>query len=333
MAEIPTLDDVARAAGVSTATVSRCLNNGEVVTEATRKKVMTAVDMLGYTPNFGARAMAAKRTFVIGAIVPTMENAIFARGLQAFQERLQDKGYTLLVSSNGYQPAREAELVKALVSRGAEGLLLIGYERDSEVDEFLDRRGVPALLAWAHREDEIHPAVGFDNRDAMRQLTEIMIARGHHSIAVISGMLAGNDRASARLAGIFDAVAAAGMNQNAVHVIETPYGISAGAAAFKTLMETADRPELVMCGNDVLAAGALTQAHDMGLDVPGDISITGFDDIELARVVHPALTTVAVPHREMGEAAADALVTMIEDKVTTPPLKLDVEFKLRGSTR
>ena len=333
MADIPTLDDVARAAGVSTATVSRCLNNGEMVTEATRKKVMQAVDILGYTPNFGARAMAAKRTFVIGAIVPTMENAIFARGLQAFQERLQEKGYTLLVSSNGYQPARETELVKALVSRGAEALLLIGYEREPDVYSFLERRGVPALLAWAHSDVAPRPAVGFDNRDAMRQLTELMIERGHRSIAVISGVLSGNDRAAARLSGIFDAIEAAGMSKSAVHVIETPYGIASGAAAFKNLMETTHPPELIMCGNDVLAAGALTQAREMGLNVPDQVSITGFDDIELARVVHPALTTVEVPHRQMGEAAAEALVDMIDTKSTAPALKLDVSIKLRGSTR
>ena len=161
----------------------------------------------------------------------------------------------------------------------------------------------------------------------------MMMSRGHRSIAVISGVLAGNDRASARLSGVFDAVIAAGMKQNDVHVIETPYGITNGAEAFKTLMEKDTPPELIMCGNDVLAAGALAQAREMGLNVPDDVSITGFDDMELARVVHPALTTVEVPHRRMGEAAADALVDMIDTKSTAPALKLDVSIKLRGSTR
>ena len=110
----PTLEDVAKVAGVSTATVSRCLNSPDRVVERTRRRVMDAVDALGYTPNFGARVMAAKRTFTIGAIIPTMENAIFARGLQAFQEELHARGYTLLVSSSAYKPEVEEEQIKAL---------------------------------------------------------------------------------------------------------------------------------------------------------------------------------------------------------------------------
>ena len=143
---VPTLDDVAREAGVSTATVSRCLNNSEKVTAKTRERVARAIDLLGYSPNFGARAMAAKRTFTIGAIIPTMENAIFARGLQAFQEALYAQGYTLLVASSAYKPEIEAEQIRALVARGADGLLLIGYDRDPSIYDFLARRGVPTLV-------------------------------------------------------------------------------------------------------------------------------------------------------------------------------------------
>ena len=108
---VPTLEDVARAAGVSTATVSRCLNSKKHVSKETLERVMKAVDALGYTPNFNARAMAAKQTHTIGAIIPTMENAIFARGLQAFQETLHDLGYNLLVSSSAYQPSLEADRI------------------------------------------------------------------------------------------------------------------------------------------------------------------------------------------------------------------------------
>ncbi len=145
----PTLDDVAKTAGVSTATVSRCLNSPERVVESTRKRVMSAVETLGYTPNFGARVMAAKRTFTIGAIIPTMENAIFARGLQAFQEELHKRGYTLLVSSSAYRPDVEEEQIRALVARGADGLLLIGHDRDPSLYRYLERQEVPALVAWS----------------------------------------------------------------------------------------------------------------------------------------------------------------------------------------
>ena len=328
---IPTLDDVARAAGVSTATVSRCLNSPERVVESTRIKVMNAVEQLGYTPNFGARAMAAKRTYTIGAIIPTMENAIFARGLQAFQEELQTRGYTLLVSSTGYQAEAEAEQIRALVSRGADGLLLIGYERDPQVYEFLKRRSVASLVAWAFSKTSDQPSIGFDNRASMKSLADHVIALGHRRIGMISGNVRGNDRAAERVAGVRDALRAHDLDAAAMPVIETSYEIDNGADAFATLMQADPRPTVVMCGNDVLAVGALRQAREMGIAVPDDVSITGFDDIELARIVTPPLTTVHVPHREMGRRAAQELVDMLENDGQGPVIELQSTLCLRNS--
>ncbi len=328
---IPTLDDVARAAGVSTATVSRCLNTPDRVVEATRIKVMQAVEQLGYTPNFGARAMAAKRTFTIGAIIPTMENAIFARGLQAFQEELQTRGYTLLVSSTAYKAEAEAEQIRTLVSRGADGLLLIGYDRDPAIYDFLQRRTVPILIAWAFSKTSSHPSIGFDNRASMHALADRVIAMGHRDIAMIAGIVQGNDRAADRLAGVRDALTAHGLNPDRMPVVQSPYDIDAGASAFEHLMQTTPRPGVVMCGNDVLAVGALRRARQMGLSVPADVSITGFDDIELARIVTPTLTTVHVPHREMGRRAAEELVGMLQGGGKGPVIELHSTLCLRES--
>jgi LacI family transcriptional regulator len=330
---IPTLDDVARAAGVSTATVSRCLNSKNKVSKGTLEKVMMAVDALGYTPNFNARAMAAKRTHTIGAIIPTMENAIFARGLQAFQETLHGLGYNLLVSSSAYKPSLEAEQIKSLVARGADGLLLIGYERDEEIYDFLERRQVPAILAWAYEPSRRHASVGFDNRTAMHKLTNKVISMGHRRISMISGAVAGNDRAASRLAGLKDGLLSNGLDPNNLMVIETPYEIENGAAAFETLMRADPKPSVVMCGNDVLAAGAISKANELGLKIPDDVSITGFDDIELASIVQPPLTTVHVPHREMGRLAAQELVHMFEGRSAGVKQQLAVTISVRGSLR
>lgn len=310
----PTLDDVAKQAGVSTATVSRCINAPGLVVPATRERVMSAVEMLGYTPNFAARVMAAKRTFTIGAIIPTMENAIFARGLQAFQEELHQRGYTLLVSSSAYIPEVEKEQIRTLVTRGADGLLLIGHDRDPAIYEYLERQRVPALVAWSFMSEANAPSIGFDNRHAMFALADEVIKMGHTRIAMISGISQGNDRAQQRIEGVKDALAAHGINADTLSVIETPYEIESGADAFAKLISEGPRPSAVLCGNDVLAVGALLKAQELGVRVPEDISITGFDDIELARIVKPALTTVHVPHREMGRKAARELVNMVEDK-------------------
>lgn len=330
---VPTLDDVARTAGVSTATVSRCLNSPERVVEQTRKRVMSAVEQLGYTPNFGARAMAAKRTFTIGAIIPTMENAIFARGLQAFQEELHARGYTLLVSSSLYQPEVEGEQIRSLVARGADGLLLIGHDRDPSVYSYLQSRAIPVLSAWVYLPESDQPTVGFDNRQSMRALAQKVIDFGHRRIGMISGVTKGNDRAAARLAGLRDALAANGLDPEAMLLIETPYEIENGAVALQSLMASDDPPSVVMCGNDVLAVGALRGARDMGLSVPDDVSITGFDDIELARIVTPQITTVHVPHHEMGRKAAQALIDMVEKRSTGASVELKSTLQIRDSLR
>ena len=330
---IPTLDDVAKAAGVSTATVSRCLNEKQKVSPKTLEKVLKAVDSLGYTPNFNARAMAAKQSHTIGAIIPTMENAIFARGLQAFQETLLEKGYNLLVSSSAYQPALEAQQIRELVARGADGLLLIGYERDEEVYDYLARRGIPTVLAWASMPDKRHASVGFDNRAAMRRLADRVIGMGHRKMAVISGIVQGNDRAAERLAGIRDSWQAHGFHLDNLPIVQTPYEIENGADALVGLMQADVKPTVIMCGNDVLAAGVISKARDLGLRVPDDISVTGFDDIELARHVFPALTTVHVPHREMGRLAAENLVALIEHRAKKSTHQLDVSVVMRASLK
>lgn len=327
----PTLDDVAKAAGVSTATVSRCLNNPQQVVEATRKRVLSTVEELGYTPNFAARVMAAKRSFTIGAIIPTMENAIFARGLQAFQEEIHQRGYTLLVSSSAYEPEAEKDQIRTLVARGADGLLLIGHDRDADIYDYLDRRKVPALVAWSFLPDKPVPSVGFDNRKAMKALADQIIRQGHTRLATISGISSGNDRARLRIAGIKSAMAEHGLQPDDLMVIETTYEFENGATAFRDLMATDTPPTAVLCGNDVLAVGALRQAQKMGLRVPEDVSITGFDDIEIARIVSPALTTVHVPHREMGQKAAQELIRMIETNSAGQSLELSTHLVTRDS--
>ncbi|MRU14872.1 LacI family DNA-binding transcriptional regulator [Roseovarius sp. A21] len=328
---LPTLADVASRAGVSTATVSRCLNAPAQVVEETRKRVLQAVQDLGYSPNFGARALAAKRTNTVGAVIPTMDNAIFARGLQAFQEELGRNGITMLVASSAYRPELEAEQIRALVARGADALLLIGHDRDPAIYRFLEARGVPALIAWAYDETAGKPSIGFDNRRAMAGLAAQVIAQGHTRLAAISAEQACNDRARERMNGVREAMQAAGLPPEGLHLIEVPYSVDHGAEAMGQLMALSPRPTAVICGNDVLAVGAMQKAQEMGLDVPRDVSVTGFDDIELARVVTPQLTTVHVPHRDMGRQAAQLLKQMIGGTPMAQSVALQTELRLRGT--
>lgn len=328
---LPTLEDVADAASVSTATVSRCLNEPDKVSESTRARVMDAVEKLRYSPNFGARAIAANRTGIFGAIIPTMENSIFARGIEAFQRALVANKKTMIVASSAYDVDQEAAQIRTLVARGADGILLIGTDRDPDLYSFLREREIPIVVAWAISDDSNQSYVGFDNIAAAKSLANKALELGHKNCAVISARTAMNDRARARVSGTRQAIAEFGLDPQSLTVIETEYSIQSGHDAFLELSRNFSAPTLVICGNDVLAVGAIKAAQQIGLHVPDDVSITGFDDIELASVVSPALTTVHVPHREMGRIAAETLVSLTNDPSHPIQIELETSIVERGS--
>lgn len=331
MKPLPTLEDVARHAGVSTATVSRCLNTPEKVVAGTRDRVMSAVDELGYTPNFGGRALASRKTNTVGAVIPTMDNAIFACALQAFQEKLASAGVTLLVASSDYNPTQEFEQIRALVERGADGMLLIGDDRPKASYEFLQKRGIPFVIAWVIRSDQTTCCVGFDNRLAAMDMAKRVIDLGHRNIAMITGITSGNDRAAERVRGVRDALAAAEFDLSLMQVIEVPYSMDASGQALDELLKEAPQLTAIICGNDVLAAGAILRSKERGLRVPEDISVVGFDDIELASVIEPKLTTVHVPHRRMGVAAAECLLEMKSQQYAVRGHEFETEIIERDS--
>ena len=327
----PTLQDVARVAGVSTATVSRCFNTPDRVVESTRDRVLGVVNELGYTPHFGGRALASNRSNTVGAVIPTMENAIFARGLQAFQEVLADNGVTMLVASSGYDMERELLQIKSLISQGADGLLLIGHNHLDDAYEFLDRRQIPYVLTWNYRPDCDQYNVGFDNRRAACQLAKRVIDFGHRQIGIITAYTETNDRALDRVSGIRDAMQATGLSDDSLTIVPTTYSLKSGGEAFEQLMQQQPRPSAVMCGNDVLATGAAMRAKEMAIDIPQEVSITGFDDIDISEVIQPKLTTVHVPHRKMGAFSARLLLDVIDGKSEQQRLELATEIIMRDS--
>lgn len=325
------IKDVARLAGVSTATVSRSLNEPRRVSRLTLESVRNAVDQLGYTPHFGGRALASNKSNTIGALIPTMDNAIFARGLQALQETLAEAGVTLLIATSGYDPLREFEQIQSLLSRGVDGLLLIGTARPQRTYSLLKRQGVPVIIAWSYGTDTDYPCVGFDNRAAAIDLANCILDFGHRDIAMIAGIRRGNDRAADRIEGVREALATRGLILPPDHLIEAPYNLEDAALAMETLLALPNRPTAIICGNDVLAAGALVHAKHAGVSVPEDVSVVGFDDIDLASVTDPPLTTLHVPHRRMGQAAAELLLEIGRGATDVTSIKFQPELVMRGS--
>jgi LacI family transcriptional regulator len=325
-----TIRDVAQAARVSTATVSRVLNRPDRVDVRLRARVEAAVARLGYVVDGAGRALASRRSKTVGAIVPTLDNAIFAAGINALQLRLDDHGYVLLVASSEYDDVRERRELQALVERGVDAVMLIGTAHVDSVRAILAAAEIPAVVAWAIDRNSPWPCVGFDNARAMARIVEHLVDLGHRRIAMIAGITRGNDRAAERLRGAREALTRRGLEL--VHLFESPYSFGDGRAAMRSLMGLATRPTAVVCGNDVLAMAALFEAQRLGIGVPGDVSITGFDDLELASHLSPALTTAHVPAAEMGRRVADYLAAALAGQDMPRMTELEVRVVLRETT-
>jgi len=328
----PTLEDVAHRAGVSTATVSRYLGAPEKVRPDTRIRIKTVIDALGYTPHGAARALASQRSNTIGAVIPTLDNAIFATVVQTLQKELSAKGNTLLLAASGYDPERERRQIENLIVRGVDGLMLTGEARDPAVYALLERRGIRFASTYVHHPSSPHPTIGFDNRQAMRKVVGYLHDLGHRTFAMIAGIAEGNDRASERIAGTREALAGRGQRLAPEHLFERRYSMSEGRGALRQLMAHPEPPTAVICGNDVLALGALLEAAALGLRIPGDLSITGFDDLDLAKEIPPGLTTVHAPLAEMGKLTAAYLLETGSAGERIPHMELPAELVVRGST-
>lgn len=328
----PVLADVARLAGVSTASVSRVLNGGEMVRPEMRARVMAAVEQLGYVPDGTARALASGRLRTVGAIVPTLDNAIFARGIHALQRRLAQRDFTLLVASSEYDRDEELREAHALVVRGVDGLVMVGAHHDAKVYQLLAGKGLPYVNTWVYRPDQPHPSIGFDNRSAGRRMTEYLLGLGHRRIAMIAGVTADNDRARARVDGVCDALSAAGLAFAPQCLLERAYEVGEGREALRVLLRLPNPPTAVVCGNDVLAMGALFEAQAQQLPVPAGLSIVGFDDLPISASLVPPLTTVRVPAADIGLRAADYLLDRIAKRDPPPHTELDATLVVRGTT-
>jgi LacI family transcriptional regulator len=329
----PTVEDVARAAGVSTATVSRALNQPDAVRPALREKVLAAVQRLGYVAHAGARALTLRRSGTVGVVVPTIDNAIFASGLQAFQRRLAASGQVVLLAFSNYDPAQEDAQVQALLARGVDALALTGISQRPELIARLAQRGIPWVHTGAFPAPDGAACVGFRNRAAIKRAVQYLLDLGHRRIAMLAGITADNDRAAERVAGVRQALAAVGVGLPAQRLAESRYEIQSAREAARALLAASPRPTALVCGNDVLAFGVMLECQAQGLAVPGEVSVIGFDDLELARQWRPALTTVHVPTERMWALAAQYLLARLDGSNDRPlQREIEVELIVREST-
>jgi LacI family transcriptional regulator len=326
------LRDVARVAGVSTATVSRAMNTPDTVSEELRARIASVVRHLGWVPHGAARALATRRTGTIGAVFPTLTHGDFARAIQGLQSELSKAGRTLLLACSEYDPEQEYRQVRKLIERGVDALLLVGEAHHRDLSELLQRNRIPYVNTFVYNPTTHGTCVGPDNRKALYELSQYLIKLGHRKFGVIAQSTQNNDRAEARLQGIRDALAENSIAIQPRHFIQGFWGINEGRQLFKRLLENKPWPTAVVCGNAYLTVGALLESQTMGIAVPKEMSIVGYDDIEIMSELPIPLTTVRVLSDEVGRRAARLLIAKLEGRNLNENFECDAEIIVRQSS-
>lgn len=321
-----TLEDVARRAGVSTATVSRVLNDATAVRPATRSRVLKAVRDLNYLPNEHARTLAGGRSRVLGMLVSNIENPFFLDIYHALDDAARAHGYEVLVASTGYMPAHLASAVQHMRARRLAGLAVIVSEIDAALAGHLSRAGIPTVFYDAPRLSPMPPNIAADYRTGMQRCLAYLRGLGHRRLAFV-GHHTSLYPLNARQAHFVDVVSRArpALDYRIETSDDSPEG---GRLATRALLASGFRPTAIVCVNDFMAIGAVRELIDQGLAVPRDVSVTGFDNIGLGNYTCPRLTTLDIPRARVGttmcgllipEAAATGTVRS-SDIVITPEL-------------
>ena len=309
---------VAKAARVSPSTVSRSFNHPEMVNPATRKKIQRAVEKLGYIRNRAAQTIHGRRSATIGLIVPTINHAIFSEVIQAFSDAIDREGFTLLIASHGYNLDREYDMIRKLLEHRVDGIALIGLEHSEATFNLIDQQAIPSVAIWNFTEGSVMPCVGADNAEAGRMAARHLVDLGHREIGLIFPGTEGNDRARQRLEGAMKVLRGAGVALREDWNVTAPYSIAQAKAAASNVLGQGARPTALLCGNDVLAQGAIYAAQGCGLGVPQDVSIIGIGDFKGSADIEPGLTTIAIPATDIGSLAGKRFV----DYITSEPREM-----------
>lgn len=328
-----TISEIAKFVGVSTATVSRVLNDSKLVKPETKQKVLQALEERDYVYNAVAGGLTKRRTSTIGLIIPTITNPVFSISTKGICEVAKDRGYSILLGSTDYSYDTELELITLFHEKRVDGIIFTGAPGNKKSIEFMNRLKIPYLVTWELVQDDNVSFVAFDNTKSGGMVTDHLISLRHRRIGMISGRSGETSRAYSRWLGYKQSLIDHGIPYDEDLVLQKEYTIFAGREAMKKLLTLTDPPTAVFCGNDILASGAMAAVKGAGYQVGKDISIAGFDDLDISEVTDPPLTSIRVPGYEMGTKGAHALIDLIEGKLEEPcHCVLDTELIKREST-
>lgn len=315
MTQMVKIEDVARAAGVSVATVSRVLNEQGGVLPQTQEKVKRAVDELKYEPNLLARNLRKNESRIILILAPNFSNPYYSNVLSGICDVSRNLGYSTLIYNTYDSNALDESLVTSLFQKNrADGMITLAVNRE---DTWLSKYAgkYPLVQCSEYVEEAALPHISVDNRLAARESVQHLIAQGHNRIGIVTS--ANRYLSSAnRLRGYLDALEAAGIlrDESLITYASADYSFASGKQAARDLLSLPQPPSAIFCVSDILALGVIASAGKMGLQVPWDLSVMGFDDVDYTTMFHPYLSTVAVPCYELGRRSMLLLYDHISQK-------------------
>jgi DNA-binding LacI/PurR family transcriptional regulator len=328
-----TIRDVARVAGVSTATVSRVINAPDTVRVETRERVQRAMEVCRYKYNALARGFVTKQSHTLGLIIPTITNPIFAESTRGAQDFANELGYQVILANSDYQYEKEKRLVKVLRERQIDGLLITTTNLGGGVLKGLLDDGFPFVLLYSTVRKGPMSAVGVDNFSGGYRATEHLVRLRHRRIAMLAGGFSFSDKSYHRWLGYKKCLSTHNIPYDPTLVVQTQYTLSSGKEGVKALLSVNDPPTAVFCSNDYIALGAMQGAREVGITIPRDLSVVGFDDMAISSFINPSLTTIRQPAYDMGRLGAELLLEHIAKAVSRPVHKmLETSLVVREST-
>jgi LacI family repressor for deo operon, udp, cdd, tsx, nupC, and nupG len=331
---VSTIYEVAKRAGVSTATVSRVLSRPEVVAPATRRKVLQAVERLGFEPNFAAKNLRTLQSRKLLVTVPDLSNPFFSLILQGIEDAAQREGYAVLVGDTEHDEKREERYALMLKRKEADGLIFLGHRLPKEAARLLKAmapKPAPIVNGCEFSPRLGVPSVHIDNAKAAAEAMDHLYRLGHRRIAVVTGPLE-SPLSRDRLRGASTRAKTERADRD-LTVMQGDFSIASGAAAAEKLLLRSDAPTAIFCFNDEMAIGVIDAARRLRRTVPKDLSVVGFDDIRFARYTDPPLTTVAQPMREIGEGTVRLLLEILRGNEISPvSVTLPHTLMVRGTT-
>ncbi len=306
------IKDIAKAAGVSHSTVSRALSDSPLVSDETKARIQRLAQEMGYSPNTLARSLVTRQTYTVGVVVTTIADPFVAEVVQGIEATAHDYNYTVILCSSGARPEREIAAVEMLRSKRVDGVIVTSSRIGALYLEHLERIGAPIVLINNHNESSGRYTftVTVDNRHGGRLATEHLVQLGHRRIAYVTAP-ADHSSDLDRMTGYRQALIAGGIEPDPSLIVPGNGRADGGEQALKALIELGEPPSAVFCYNDMTAIGLMYAARRVGLSVPRDMAVAGFDDIPFASYFYPPLTTIAQPKVEMGRLAMKMALSLM----------------------